>query len=368
VASRFTPAERTRVAVIVLTLLNLAPIAWIWHQAGESDWMAFARAGQNAGTSALLHATNVYLSFKYTPGAAWLWYPFKALDPVEGYFTNAALMLVCAGVSARIAAELYRLPFAITAALVFAWGPTANGIVVGQTSGFGLMLAMLTLRGLAMGSVAGTVIPLGLLCYKPTVALPLIAVLVVHARWREIVGIAVAIAAWYGLSVTATGGDWAFPVAWAQALKRWGPVDFARNSGLFVTIPSLLLRFGAPVWAATGAGLAVAIGAIPMLRRLTPLQAGSAACLIGLVASPHALGYDAVFALPTILLMYRWLRERGLGYVIVGAYLIAATETYTPFLRFDPVMILIFAATGWWIARYAMAAPSLSIPARAVPA
>lgn len=345
-------AERLGFAALGLTLIALVPIVETWRYADVSDWSGFAAAGRHVGTTILLHPLQWRESFVYTPGAAWLWLPFARLSLVAGFFVNAALMLLCAAACAAVAARLYGATLARSAALVFAWAPMMNAAVIGQTSPFGLLLALTAMLGMQRGSVALTALPLGMLLYKPTYAVPLIAVVALHAKWRELGIIALSAVVWYLLSVAATAGDWAFPVAWAEVIRSWNAGDVSRNLDKAISIPSLLARCGVPFSFAVAVGGAIAVATVPLLRRLPLVEAASAACLIGIAVSPHAWGYDAVLALPTVFVVNRLLREPARTAVLGAAYLLAALLTLTPLLHFDAVAVVVLAGLVWWFSRY----------------
>lgn len=349
---RWLTAERLGFAAGGLALVALAPITETWRYADVSDWSGFAAAGRHVGTAILLHPLQWRDSFVYTPGAAWLWLPFARLSLVAGFFLNAALMLLCAAACARTAARVYGTSPVRSIALVFAWAPVMNAAAIGQTSPLGLLLALTAMLGMQRGSVALTALPLGLLLYKPTYAVPLIAVVALHAKWRELAVIGLTGIGWYLLSVAATAGDWAFPIAWAEVIRSWNADDVARNLEKAISIPSLLMRAGVPAVWGIAAGAAVALAALPLLRRLPLVEAASAACLIGIAASPHAWGYDAVFVLPTLFFIDGTLQDPRRTAVLGAAYVLAALMTLTPVLQLDADAVVVLAGVVWWFSRY----------------
>ncbi len=340
--------ERIRFGAFFLAVFSLAPLAVTWRYVNLSDWSVFAAAGHHAGSATLLHPLHLSESFPYTPGAAWAFVPFNALSLAGGLFVNAAIMLGCAAAAAAVATHVYRVSLPHAAALVFAWAPTMNAAVIGQNSPLGLLLALLTLLGLERGSVALTGVSLGILLYKPTYALPLIAVLVLRARWRELAIVAAIGLAWYALSAWASGGDWLFGVAWSRSLHDWTVVDFPQNQEKAVSIPSLLMRAHLPFVPAMLVATLTAVAFIPLLRRAPIVVAGSAACVIGLAVSPHAWGYDGVLILPTIFVIVERLRGTVRAAVVAGAYVLAALLTLLPVLHFDSVALVVLGALAWW--------------------
>jgi hypothetical protein len=356
--------ERLYFAAIGLTALGLVPLAASWRFASASDWSVFAAAGRHAGGMLLLHPPTIGESYPYTPGSAWLWVPFAHLSLAAGMFANALLMLIAAVAAALVAARVFNRSAGMSLALVCAWTPTMNALVVGQNSPFGLALVMLSIWGLQRRDVLLTAVPLGVLLYKPTYALPLIALLALRGRVRELGVVVIAGAGWYLLSVAATGGDWIFPIAWAHSLHAWTILDFPQNAEKAISIPSLLMRAGVPFTVAIAAGALVALATIPMLRRLPIVEAACAACAAGLAVSPHAWAYDGVLLLPSVFVAVTELREPLRTRIIGGAYAIAALVTFMPLLHADAVAVLVLGTLAGWFAR----SRSIRSLPRAVPA
>jgi hypothetical protein len=356
---RFKQSDGLLFAVCLLIAVNYFPTLFVWRQAATSDFAGFVAGGRHAGTALLLHPANYFGVFLYTPGSAWMWRPFAGLSATAAYVANVALMIACAAIAVPIAARLYRVSTPTAAALIFAWAPTANAAVVGQTSPFGMLLALLTIDGLARRSVLLTALPLVLLFYKPTFALPLFGLLLLRSRWREVAIVSAGLCGWYLLSVAAAAGDWAVLQTWAHAIRLWSPLDYAKNRDQENGLPSLLRRFAvAPALIADAVGVAFAAIFIPLLRRIPLLEAASCVCLLGIAVSPHALGYDAVFALPTIFVLFTVLRDRRQLWILAVAYAIAMLGSYTAFIHVDPIAFLVLAAAVWWFARYRVGPPA----------
>lgn len=273
---------------------------------GPQDWRVLADAGARAGTAALLHPAEATDVFAYPPGFAWALAPFAHLAYPVGFAIDALVMLACAVASALLAARLYAIGTATALVLACGWTPILNAVAVGQNSTLGLLLALLTIDGLVRGATFATAIPLGLLLYKPTYALPLLAVLVVRARIRSLAVVAACAALWYLAGVTATGGDWQWPSGWATLIVHYSGADFAYNAAKATSVPALLLRLGTPLWVVATVTIVALCAVLVALHRVDLLEAGSAACIAGVALSPHAWPYDAALAFPMIALA--WVR------------------------------------------------------------
>jgi hypothetical protein len=346
--------------------VNLRPLLWVWSLGlaaaiacaipwsighGGGDWRVFVAAGSLAGTTALLHPPEAWQSFFYLPGAAWPLVPFSHLPLAVSFTTNAVLMLGCAAAAGIVAARTYGLP-RLTAIGTFAsWSPVVYAAaIIGQNAPMGLLLAQLSIAGLARGSVALTAVPIGLLLYKPTYALPLIGLLLVRRLRRELAVIAAIAGAWYVLSVAASGGDWGWPAAWLRLLAHFAQGDFGVNAAFAVSLPGVLVRAGAGVPVAAGVAVLLAAAVAFALRRCGPAEAGSAACLAGLALSPHAWAYDAALALPMIGLTAAALHERARTRLLLALATIAPLFFISPQLHADPLAVVVIGGTLAWLA------------------
>ncbi len=331
-----------------LFVVGLVPIVLTWNVA-TGDLSILEAAGRAVGTPALLHPDPVYNAFEYMPGAAWLCVPLAHLAHPVAFWCNAVVMLGCAIAAALLAARIYGGTPTAAIALTLAWAPLTNAIVLGQNAPLGLLLALTTILGLARGSALMTAIPLGLLMYKPTFALPLLAVVVLFGRWRALGIVALIGAGWYGASIAATGGNVRWPVAWLAMTAAYAAPDFAHNAEKAVSIPGLLHRVGI-AWGPIAIVIAAcAAAAIVPLRRANMREAASAACAIGLAISPHAWGYDATLLLPLIFVAATSLREPVRTPIVVAAYLSALLVNYTSALHFDVVAIWVIGGSLAWI-------------------
>jgi glycosyl transferase family 87 len=324
--------------------------AWsIAHGAG--DWRVFVAAGSLAGTPALLDPPEAWQSFFYLPGAAWALVPFARLPLGLSFGLNAAIMLACAAAAGAMASRTYALPRTTAVATFALWSPVVYAAaIIGQNAPLGLLLAQLSIAGMATRSVALTAIPIGLLLYKPTYALPLIGLLIVRARMRELTVVGALAVGWYAFSVAATGGNWNWPSAWVHLLARFAAGDFAMNAPFAVSLPALLIRAGADVPIVAACAVVVALAAATVLRRVSAVEAGSAACLVGLALSPHAWAYDAVLALPMIGYTAAALDEPARTRFLLALALAAPLFFVSRSLGFDPLALIVVGGTFAWLA------------------
>jgi len=325
---------------------------------GAQDWRVFVDAGARAGTTALLHPSEATDAFAYPPGFAWALVPFAHLPRETGFWIDLVLMLVCAVAAALIAARINGLGRTTALILAFGWTPVLNAIAVGQNATLGLLLAMLTIAGIVRGATLMTAVPLGLLLYKPTYALPLFALLAVRGRLRALGLAALGGALWYLASVTATGGNWNWPTDWAAMFARYSGSDFAYNAAKATSLPALLLRAGTPLWAVAVAAALLLGVVLVALRRVDLLEAGSAACIAGVALSPHAWPYDAALAFPMIALAWVRLSPRPQTAAAVIFALAGPSFLFSSMFGFNPQALVVDGGTiAWLIVRLWRPAP-----------
>ena len=334
---------------VAVALAMASAAVWSVHH-GAGDWRVFVAAGSLAGTHALIAPPDAWQIFVYVPGAAWAFVPFARLPLSVSFFIDAVLMLACAAAAGAVAARTYGLSRAAGCGLFVLWAPVVYAAaIIGQNAPFGLLLAQLTVAGIARRSLALTALPLGLLLYKPTYALPLIAVLLLRARLREFGAVVLMGAGWYVVSVAATGGDWRWPAEWIALIARYVPGDLSVNAAFVVSLPALLARANAGVPAIAVVVAPAAFAVAVAVRRAGAVEAASAACLAGVALSPHALAYDAALALPMIAFTASRLGEPARTRLLVGLFILAPLFFVSPLLRFDPLALVVIGGTGAWL-------------------
>ena len=75
--------------------------------------------------------------------------------------------------------------------------------------------------------------------------------------------------------------------------RRSSPPTSSQNVDKTIALPGLLIGHGVPSVVGYAAAAAVVVAALPRLLRSPIVEAGAAACLIGVVVSPHSLQYEA---------------------------------------------------------------------------
>ena len=355
-------AGRVRLWAIGLFAMGVVPIIGApfnhWH-----DWGALWAAGATAGGPDLVDA-GLHVAwqephgvsaafFAYPPAAAWLFWPFAQLPVDVSFWVQALLMVACLAAAGFVAARVYGLTPELAVLASLAWAPSTASVVTGQNAPFALLVAMVAIWGLASGRrwVAGLAV--GVLWYKPTLALGFLVLFLARGRWREL-GVAIAAGGVaFLLSVAAAGGDWGWLGTWLNGAQTWLPADAAKNADKAVSLPGLLGRLPVPWFVPALGGVALAVAAVPGLRRAGIVEAASAACLVGLAAGPRAWGYEAALAFPFLC----WVLAGGVGEpwrtrVVVAAYLLGLLWLFSFATQISSVAVIVLAAAAWWIWRW----------------
>jgi hypothetical protein len=339
----------------IVLLARSGPGFWI-----NTDWQAFWAAGATVGTPDLLNPSRhtawqlahhvLSAPFVYPPAVAWAFRPLAALPPDIGFFVNALVMALSCIASAVIASRVYGIRPSVAILMMIAWSPCMTAGLQGQISPIALLLTMLAIQLFLRAKQAGFGAVVGLLLFKPADALPLFALIVARKLWAAAFVVLAIAAAWYLASVTATAGDWQWPIHSLRAISDWFAADAARNIDKAVSLPLLLVRFGVRPLIANAIGIAILAAVIPLLARAGRIESASMAPLVGLATSSHAWQYEAVLAMPAIYWAATTLREPWRTPVLASAYVLSAMWMLLVFIHFDPLFIVIVGGAGAWVA------------------
>jgi hypothetical protein len=328
---------------------------------GFIDYPQFWAAGRTVGTPDLLdparhaawQAANGLREgfFAYPPGAAWLFAPFAVFPLAAGFWLNAATALALTAASGVLGARLYGLDRRVGLVAALAWAPCLASAALGQNAVLALFLALTCVDGLRRRNELEAGLAVGLLLYKPTVAAPLLGLMLLRGHWRGLAIAAAAAAGWYLAGVAATAGDWGWPGPWLDGLNAYYAVDTPGNAGKAISLPGVLAGHGLATPIALGLGALLVAAAIPRLIRAPLLEAAAGACVVGLAASAHSLNYEAALVLPAIL----WaISERGIAEpvrtrLLVPAYLLAPLYFVSPTIGWSVLQPIVLIAAAVWI-------------------
>ena len=325
-------------------------LAWIalgayFVRGGGTDWRIFWNAAHMVGTPSLLTASR----FVYTPGAAWALVPFAWLPIAPSYFLYVAIMAGLVFAAARLAAAVYGLPFSVTAVMALAWFPLTIAICLGQNSPVALFLIVVTIYAIVREQWIVAGLSAGLLLYKPSDAVALLFLLALLRAWRSLGVAAICAVGWYALSAAAVH-DWAWPLPYVHTLTTLYRSDVVLNADFAISLPTMLARIGLPAALDWAAGALLLLASAPLLLRASRLEAASMAPLIGVAASPHAWGYEAMLALPALWLAVTSVTPLRLA-LVGAAYAVAPLYLYARELHFNALAIPVLGGTAAWFWR-----------------
>ncbi len=209
--------------------------------------------------------------------------------------------------------------------LSFLFYPTLAWFLYGQNTAFTLLLYTLTFVMLRRGRDFTAGLTLGLLLYKPQLAIALSVVLLIKRRWRALLGGALSAGLWLCIGFTLSpAAMWEF-VRLAPVLPEFGRAWIIHNWGLnsFFGFSSLLLdgfwRAGANLLTA-GLTIAGLITIVVWWWREAGWRPGTrdwdfkiaATVAMGLLISPHLFLYDLMLLLlPLAILWSHYPRGTG---------------------------------------------------------
>jgi hypothetical protein len=291
--------------------------------------------------------------FLYPPGTAYLFLPLRLLPLEIAFYAHAAAITLMGVAAGLVGARAFALDTRVALIAALAWSPTLAAAAVGQNAPLAMLCAMIAIYALRNNRQVLAGIAVGMMLYKPTLAVPMFALLLLRRQWTALFSASVVAIGWYLLGVAGSAGDWFWPKDWLSLTAPFFSADITQNVNKTVALPGLLMGHGVPTVIAWGAAIAVVVAALPRLLRVSIAEAGAAACLLGVVASQHSLQYEAVMVLPILM----WaaagtgtgLAEPWRTRLLVAAYLLAQLYVVTPFAGISVFVAITFGASAIWI-------------------
>jgi len=179
----------------------------------------------------------------------------------------------------------------------------------GQTSALALLCFVVAYHLLRKGACFAAGLWIGLLAYKPQLAIVIAAVMVLRHEWKMIAGAVLSIAVQFGLAAWFFGRS--AVSGYTEALRGLPAVTgiLEPHPGEMHSIAAFFRFIGGGLWTSVAAVAAscVCIGfAVWAWRRAVPLSTRFGTLLLATVlVSPHLTGYDLVLIVPAILFALR---------------------------------------------------------------
>ncbi len=327
------------------------------------DFPQFWAAGRTVGTPDLFdgsrhqawqQAHDIPRSWwMYPPGTAWLFVPFSIWPLPVGFWLHALAMTACVAASGWLGGRIFGLDGRVALLIAFAWTPSMSSAIAGQNAALALLLCLAAIDGLRRGNDGLAGLAIGLLLFKPSLALPLLGLLMLRLRWRALPALMACAAVWYLAGVVAAAGEWSWPGHWLSSLGDYYPGDTAFNLVRAISMPGVIQGLGGSGWLALTLGAGLVLAALPRLLRAPIAEAGAGALIVGLAVSPHALNYEGALMLP-ILLWALGGSGSGLGEpartrLVVGACLIAPGYLVAEAVGLSILAPLVLAAALVWV-------------------
>lgn len=271
----------------------------------ERAQVALARAEFEPGRS------DSFGTPSHGPQVALFFAPLALLPYLPSWLLFAALSAACYLACARwVARDLRRIRShgRLLTLLLIANPAFVALITFGQAAAIGLFALTLALEGWRRGPPVLVGIGVGLLCYKPTLALAPVLLLLFTAQWRALVVASIVAAVQLGAGAAYFGPD-------VLGTYVTNLLTVARQPGLNEPHPELLHSFkgaltlgvGYGGWA-TGINLVLCGAALWALRSVWTRSESHACrvcalCLCIVLISPHLTVYDLVMLTPGLVLM-----------------------------------------------------------------
>jgi len=243
-----------------------------------------------------------FLYFAYPPPVAALYAPLAALPYRLSYALHTLLMAGALVLALRVLRPIVPMlgrRFWLSSVLAVAFFPMFRAIGGGQNTALTVLLIALAWRAVHERRQVWCGVAIGLLLFKPQLALLFLLLLFVTKRWRSLAAAAGVAGATFLAGAAVAGWDW--PVTWLSRAQWFSALDAQVNAGNAISfLGAAHAAFGEhALWATAIAALLSAATVLVVVRvwRFAPpddLAAPFAlAAAGGLLAVPHVMFYDA---------------------------------------------------------------------------
>lgn len=305
-----------------------------------------------------------FLYFGYPPHVAALYAPVAALPFRPSWVLTTAIMVGAAmGALALLRPVLPVLQRAWwpCVALSLTFAPLFVGVGLGQNTGISLLLVAAAWRLLHDDREAAAGVALGLLLFKPQLALPFLVFTAAAGRWRAIASAAAVGAATWVACAALLGADWV--QQWLDGLAAFGEIDRASNGTNAVSVLGIADGLAHGNLAVKALALAIDLAivvAVGSLWRRRARRGAAASDLTGAFAvavpaaillAPHALYYDAGLLVLTGLVVLSRI-PRSLP-AVAAIWLLGLTQGLADAIGLTPVALAVVAGFvgGWMVVR-----------------
>jgi hypothetical protein len=258
---------------------------------------------QRAAEEDLLPASERgWIPFPYPPYVALFYVPLTWLPFKAAYVVHAIVMALCcvfAVALVRPALPALRAEFLPVVAAMLVFYPLFRAVLGGQNTPLSLLCGAAAAAALARGRDLAAGLWVGVWLFKPQLALPVAALLLIRAksRTRFAAGVAAVAAMYFLLGVAMGGWNW-IGWWWHDGAVPFAEADLEVDRGNGISFAELAYEFGVtPLkWVAAAATGVFALWTAWRHDDLHPLAVVGVAAGTAALIAPHALYYDGGLA------------------------------------------------------------------------
>lgn len=297
-----------------------------------------------------------FLYFGYPPHVAVLYAPLAAI-PFRLSWVVTTILMVSAAVGGlallRPIIPVLQRAWWPCVALSLTFAPLFVGVGLGQNTGISLLLIAAAWRLLHDDREAAAGVALGLLLFKPQLAIPFLVFAAAGQRWRALGSAAAVGAATWVAGAAILGPDWV--AQWLDGLAAFGEIDRASNAVNAVSVLGVADGLAHGNVAAKGLAVLVDLAIVAGVawvwnRRPRSDLTGAFALAVpaAVLLAPHALYYDAGLVVLTGLVVLSRL-PRSLPWV-AATWVLGLGQALARPIGLTPVALAVVAAlAGGWL-------------------
>ncbi|WP_421122031.1 glycosyltransferase family 87 protein [Aquihabitans daechungensis] len=294
--------------------------------------------------------------FGYPPHVALLSAPLATLPFRVSWVLTTALMVAAAlGALAllRPVLPILRVAWWPCVALSLTFVPLFVGVGLGQNTAVSLLLIAAAWRLFHDDRDAAAGVALGLLLFKPQLAIPLLVFVAAGGRWRAIGSAAVVGAATWVVNAAILGVGWVG--TWLDGLSAFGDIDRASNAVNTISLLGVADTLADGATAAKGAAVVLDLALVAVVgllwhRRNREDLTGAMAVAVpaAVLLAPHALYYDAgLIVLTGLVVLGRAPRSLPL---VLAVWILGLAQVAASAIGLTPVGLAVVAALiGGWL-------------------
>jgi hypothetical protein len=313
--------------------------------AGHADKL-YDLDAQTAAQAPYIGSDGGVLAFGYPPHVAAAYGLLARLPYRVSWLLHTLLMAGAVMASLLLLAPFLRRLDGFTlplVALALTFLPLLVGFMLGQNTALTMLILSGAGRLFHERRELGAGMVLGLLFYKPQLAVPLLLVLFVAMSWRALLGVAMTAVATWCANAALLGTNWVGD--WMHGLSAFGEADAASNSHNAVNLVGAVEACFGRTWLAVVIGSVAAAGVAWIAWRQRSADMARALAIAvpaSLLVAPHVLYYDAGLLVITGVVLLATVPSWRIA--VLGAWAFGLAHFLAPSLGWDPLVLLVIAS------------------------